>query len=215
MMSPGLRRRAALELGSLVVLSALFLTLVPRRPLCLDMALALGALGLVGLSARETRERFWGGPALAWHRRFRRSMGVMLALSLPAVLAFAVYGSRGRTFPDALQLLFHPAVAGTFVVFVPWALVQQTLFQFYLLGRLRQLLAVRAAIVLAGLGYGAVHLPDGELALLTSAAGIVWSWAYERDRVLLPLALSHALLGTTYFAWVHGRTIGLSLLPNG
>jgi membrane protease YdiL (CAAX protease family) len=53
----------------------------------------------------------------------------------------------------------------------------------------------------------AVHLPDRELALLTAAAGIVWSWVYQRDRVLMPVALSHALLGTTYFAWVRGRDV--------
>jgi membrane protease YdiL (CAAX protease family) len=67
--------------------------------------------------------------------------------------------------------------------------------------------------VLTGLGYGAVHLPDWEVALLAGAAGILWSFAYQRDRVLLPIACSHAILGATYFSWVRGGGISLALLP--
>jgi len=36
---------------------------------------------------------------------------------------------------------------------------------------------------------------------------------YQRDRAVLPVALSHAVLGTTYFAWVRGRELSLALLP--
>jgi hypothetical protein len=35
----------------------------------------------------------------------------------------------------------------------------------------------------------------------------VWSWYYLRDRQLLPIAFSHAVLGTTYFYWVRGQDL--------
>ncbi len=213
-----LRRRAAIELGVLAGATALFLLLLPNRPLWANVGLALLALALVALSARETRAEFWGPPTADWAWRLRRSSGLVLGLSLPVALAFGAFAAAGvqpRAAGAVLAELFDPGLFATLALFVPWALVQQTLFQFYLLGRLRALLPGALPlipVVLTGLGYGAVHLPDRELALLTAAAGILWSYAYQRDRVLLPLALSHALLGTTYFAWVRGRALALSLL---
>jgi hypothetical protein len=38
-------------------------------------------------------------------------------------------------------------------------------------------------------------------------AGVVWSSFYLRDRFLPPIALSHAVLGTTYFYWVRGQDL--------
>lgn len=218
MSRPPLRRRAAIELGTLGSATTLFLALFPDRPLCNDMALALLALGLVGLSARETRQRFWGPVEESWVVRFCRSSALVLGLGLPVALAFgahAVMGLHQRSAGAVLSRLFGQGFWGTIAVFVPWALVQQTLFQFYLLGRLLALVPQAAPlipVVLTGVAYGAVHLPDRELAVLTAAAGIVWSYAYQRDRVLLPVALAHALLGTTYFTWLRGREISLPLL---
>lgn len=214
-----LRRQAAVELGTLGASTAPFLILVPDRPLWMDIGLALLALALVGLSARQTHERFWGPLKGGWALRFQRSTRLVLGSSVPVALAFAAYAAAGVepwSVRAVLGRLFGAGFWGTLGLFVPWALVQQTLFQFYLLGRLRALLSLTSPLVPAvvtGVGYGAVHLPDWELALLTAAAGILWSYAYQRDRVLLPIALSHALLGTTYFAWVRSRELSLALLP--
>jgi|SRR4029450_1229309 membrane protease YdiL (CAAX protease family) len=214
-----LQRRAAVELLVLATSTAMFLLLLPSRPLWMNMGLALLALALVGISARETRERFWGSAAGDWRRRQRRSAELVLGLTLPVVVAFGTFAAAGvepRSVGAMVARLFGPGFFVTFAVFVPWALGQQTLFQFYLLGRLRALLP-RASplvpVVLTGLGYGAVHLPDWEVALLAGAAGILWSFAYQRDRVLLPIAGSHAMLGATYFSWVRGRGLSLALLP--
>jgi membrane protease YdiL (CAAX protease family) len=65
-------------------------------------------------------------------------------------------------------------------------------------------------VVVAGVNgvlFGAVHLPEWDLTLVTVVAGSVWSWYYLRDRYLAPIALSHAVLGTTYFYWVRGRDL--------
>jgi len=55
-----------------------------------------------------------------------------------------------------------------------------------------------------GVLFGAVHLPDVELTVLTSVGGAVWSWYYLRDRCLAHIAVSHAVLGTTYYYWIRG-----------
>jgi membrane protease YdiL (CAAX protease family) len=106
----------------------------------------------------------------------------------------------------------------TLCFYVAWALLQQTLFQFYLLGRLRALLPFASPMLLStinGTAYGLVHLAGGapliQRSLVTGVTiigGICWSYSYYRDRYVLPLALSHALLGTTFYYWVIGRDIG-------
>ena len=54
------RRRVAVELLVLGVLSSGFLVLFPRRPIFVDLGLALFALGLVLLNANYTRAQFLG-----------------------------------------------------------------------------------------------------------------------------------------------------------
>ncbi len=174
----GLRRRAAIEFGTLACLTALFLALLPRRPLRVDMGLALLAVAAVCLTWRETRERFWGPAADPWAQRMRRSLALMLAPSVAVVLGFGVHAALAvepRSTEAVFVRLFRPGFLSTLALFVPWALTQQALFQFYLHGRVRALLPARSwlPVVLTGLGYGAVHLPDRELALVTAAAGIV------------------------------------------
>ena len=63
---------------------------------------------------------------------------------------------------------------------------------------------VRTLAAINGVLFGAVHLPDVELTVLTSVGGAVWSWYYLRDRCLAPIAVSHAVLGTTYYYWIRG-----------
>ena len=100
---------------------------------------------------------------------------------------------------------WHILVAAA--LYAAWALLQQTLFQFYLLGRLRTLLRPSAAILCTGSAYALVHLPDPWITLVTVFAGIFWTFLYDRYRVLWPLALSHGLLGSAFYYWVYGRDL--------
>jgi membrane protease YdiL (CAAX protease family) len=142
--------------------------------------------------------------------RLRAGAVRMAWLTLPVVLAFGIFGSwqayaAHHDWSAVGHRLFAPRFFVTLALYVPWALVQQTLFQCYLLGRLRRLAPGAPAFALAllnGVFYGAVHLPDWEIALVTIAGGVVWTYAYQRDRAVLPIAISHAVLGTTYFYWV-------------
>jgi membrane protease YdiL (CAAX protease family) len=183
-----------------------------------DAGLALVGLALVGVGARTTRERFWDRPSMPPGARWRRSALTMLVGTAAVVLVFAVWGvvvAAPSAPGEAWARLLRPRLGTALALFLPWALLQQTLFQFYLHGRLRVLLGNAAplvAAVLTGVFYGLVHLPAVQLTVLTVGGGIVWSWTYQRDRCLGPLALSHAVLGTTYFAWVRGRDLAAEWL---
>ena len=86
-------------------------------------------------------------------------------------------------------------------------MLQQTLFQFYLLGRVCTLfpsLHPLSQSVLNGLVFGLVHTTDIWIALPAVFGGTLWSLLYLRYRRLWPLAVSHALIGTTFYYWVYG-----------
>ena len=88
--------------------------------------------------------------------------------------------------------------------------MQQTLFQFYLLGRLLALFPKNqtfAAVTITGIGYSLVHLPDVWTSFATAIAGIVWTSIYYRYRLLWPLAFSHAALGTAFYYGLFGHDL--------
>jgi Type II CAAX prenyl endopeptidase Rce1-like len=201
----------ALELVTLAVLTLVYLAVVPHRPVWLDAGLGLAAVAAVAATARDTRERIWRPPATERREHLRHSTRHMLVATSAVALLFAIVGAwTGRPGP-----LFKATMLGALVLFTPWAALQQALFQFYLLGRLRALLPAAPPLALAtmnGVLFGAVHLPDAELTVLTSVGGAVWSWYYLRDRCVAPIAVSHAVLGTTYYYWIRGDDLLLRWL---
>ncbi len=209
------RRRVACELTALALLTPLFLVLLPERSIWLNLGLALLAGGLVLGAARDTRERVWTPPVGRAADRLRHSTRHVLYGTLSVCALFAAAGAfiaydLGGDRGAVIARLARPSMLLALVAFVPWALLQQMLFQFYLLGRLRALLPEIHPAGLAGLNgllFGAVHLPDWDVALLTIVGGSVWSWYYQRDRCLVPIAVSHAMLGTAYFYWVRGEDL--------
>jgi membrane protease YdiL (CAAX protease family) len=128
---------------------------------------------------------------------------------VPTATLFLVLGIlESRSEPGGVAervLNWHMLVA--FGIYFLWALVQQFLVQFYLLGRLLTILPAAPAVVLTGLTYSLVHLPEIGVTAVTAVAGIVWTGIYRRYRVLIPLAFSHAFLGTTFYYWVYGRDL--------
>lgn len=203
------RRKVALELAALAVLTSSFLLVVPQRPVWVDAGLAVVAVLLVAATARTTREQIWPPPAATRHERLRHSSRHLLIGTSAVALLFGIIGRWTG------QAMFTPTMVAALVPFTLWAALQQLLFQFYLLGRLRALVPTSSALALAainGLLFGAVHLPDVELTVLTSAGGAVWSWYYLRDRCLAPIAISHAALGTTYYYWIRGEDLLLRWL---
>ena len=199
-----IRARVIVELGALAVGASLFLVVVPRRPILVDLALALFALSLVAMTAQDTRDHVWGVPPRPFAERARHSTR-HLSIATAAVLALFAAWRIARGGP-----LVTPGFVAALIAFVPWAYLQQALFQFYLLGRVRALVGNVPSLVVAvvnGLLFGVLHLPDWALVAVTIVAGGVWSWYYLHDRYLTPIALSHAVLGTAYFYWFRGHEL--------
>lgn len=193
------RVQAAAEVATLALLTPIFLIFAPDR-LDLYFAMALLFLCYVVAGARRTRRLFWA--AAPSSRRKHRTNSPVIAMTLVGLLAFGLWAAwRGHPLRPAGLVL------GVGLYF-PWALVQQTIFQFYFLGRLRALMPMLPPGLLAavnGVAYGLVHLPDTGVALLAAPAGALWSYAYLQERAILPLAASHAMLGVAYYHLVVGR----------
>jgi membrane protease YdiL (CAAX protease family) len=199
-----IRRRAAIELAVVAAGATIFLSVMPHESV-VEVPLALVALGYVAAQTRDIRARFWAAPAEPVALRCRRADAFMALVTLPPLACFLLVGRYyGRS-------LLTAGLLTSFVVYLPWATLQQGLFQFYLHGRLRALLPREwlplTACLLTGICYGLVHLPDLPLVALTTAGGMVWSYCYQRDRCLPAIAASHALLGATFYTWVHGHGV--------
>lgn len=81
--------------------------------------------------------------------------------------------------------------------YLPWALLQQSLLLVAIAPRAgRNGRDRRSAALLAGAVFALLHLPNFALMIATFAAGSAWARSGVRHGALLPLALSHWLLGT-------------------
>jgi len=214
--SPALRLRIVVELAVIALGATLLLVYLPRgmRNTATYVGLALAGLGLIGFTARETRERIWGPPESADFDRVRRCAIGMTLFTFPPLFLFLVVGAAMRYWsfwlpPEHCRMVSLDFILAL-VCYLPWALLQQTLFQFYLLGRLRALLPFASPLLLSvlnGLFYGLVHLPNVPVTLVTILGGMFWSYSYHRDRYVLPIAISHALLGCTFYYWILGQDL--------
>ena len=206
------RRRAAIELLILGLLASGFLALFPRRPISVDLVLAVLASVLVLLNAGYTRTHIWGLlPRQVEGTDWRPGVFVTMTLTVLVMLVFfligVAVGYQGADSPGARARILHPYLPTAVLLYVPWALIQQILFQFYLLGRVCTLcpsLHPLAQSLLNGLVFGVVHTTDIWILLLAALGGTLWSFLYLRYRRLWPLVVSHALIGTTFYYWVYG-----------
>jgi len=209
------RAKVVVELSIISILTTIFLLRFPTRNPLVDVALAGFALLCIAASARYTKSVIWAAspPPIAEHR-LKQCLAVTLWITVPAALLFlliggiAAYKSGGWSAVGSRVMNWR--IAAAFGCYLPWALMQQTLLQFYLLGRLlvlfpKQLLFI--PFVITGACFGLVHLPDVWTALVTVAAGAIWSFIYYRYRLLIPLAFSHAALGSAFYYGIFGHDL--------
>jgi membrane protease YdiL (CAAX protease family) len=209
------RGKVAVELGSIAVLTTVFLLLFPRRNMLVDVGLAALALLGIALSARYSRETVWAAsPSPVKKNRSKRGMAVVFWVTAPTAVLFLLCGGvvayRHGGWPAAANRIFNWRMLAVFGCYLPWALMQQTLIEFYFLGRLLVLFPKNyffLPMILVGCCFGLVHLPDLWTASVTVAAGMVWSVIYYQYRSLLPLAISHAALGTTFYYGIMGQDL--------
>ncbi|MDB6029463.1 MAG: hypothetical protein JWM68_5686 [Verrucomicrobiales bacterium] len=218
------RAKVALELGIIALLTTVFLVLFPHRNPLMDMGLATLALVALGLSAKYTKNVVWAAsPSPIPEPRMKRCLKVALWVTLLPALLFLLIGAviayRSGGWPAVVSRVFNWRILAAFCCYLPWALIQQTLLQFYLLGRLMALFPKRhlfVPMIITGACFGLVHLPDVWSALVTVVAGTVWSYMYYRYRRLLPLAFSHAALGSAFYYGIFGHDLSAewsALLP--
>jgi Type II CAAX prenyl endopeptidase Rce1-like len=206
----------AIELAAIAIAALIFVATVRVRPPYLDLALAAAAVALIAFSARRSA-RLWHGtaatarepqPRPAWLASAAFTAGALLALA--ALAALGTFNTSGTSVVERARN-WHILIA--VALYFPWALLQQYIFQFYLLGRLLQLIGAPAAIALTALGFACVHFPRWPVMAVVAIAGAVWALIYFRHRSLLPLAASHAVLGSALHYWVFGNDLLSKWLP--
>jgi membrane protease YdiL (CAAX protease family) len=211
------RRSVALELCAIALLTVAFLVVFRVRPSYVDFALAGLAVALIAASAGRSRRLWQSLPPLAGTRAGFRGAAIETAIftaaALVALAIIAVLAAPAELTREQLVARFvswHWLIA--MLVYFAWALLQQFIFQFYLFGRLVQLVPAPLAIALTGLAFSSVHFPRWPVMALTAIAGAYWAFVYYRHRALVPLAISHAILGAALHYWVFGRDL-LAIWP--
>lgn len=198
---------AAFELAAIGAAALVFVATFQVRPPYLDFALAAAAVALIAFSAARSR-RFWAlarsvdptGARGAWKAALMFTAVALVVLAVAALLFAPVDSPAAARFAN-----WHMLAAAA--LYFPWALLQLYIFQFYWFGRWLTLVPVPVAVALTAVAFAAVHYPRWPVMLVTLVAGAAWALIYYRWRSLLPLAVSHALLGTALHYWVFGNDL--------
>ncbi|HET7132724.1 MAG TPA: CPBP family glutamic-type intramembrane protease [Gammaproteobacteria bacterium] len=210
------QRSVVLEVAVLALATAVFLATFQVRASYVDFALAAGAVALIVASSRRSR-RLWelARPTVAGERAARANYrSAVLLTAAFTIAALAVLAVLAVGWPPAsaagrptLERFFTLHLFAAMLLYFPWALLQQYIFQFYLFGRLLHLLPSVAAVAVTAMAFASVHFPRWPVMVVTLVAGSVWTQIYYRHRVLLPLAASHAILGAALHYWVFGNDL--------
>ena len=207
-------RSVMLELAAIGAAALVFVATFQVRPPYVDFVLAAAAVALIVLSAARSR-RLWAlarsvdatGARGAW-----KAALAFTAVALVVLAAAAVAAARSAGTP-VLERFSNWHMLAAAALYFPWALLQQYIFQFYWFGRWLRLVPVAAAVAITAVAFAAVHFPRWPVMAVTVIAGGVWSLIYYRWRSLVPLAVSHALLGTALHFWVFGNDLLERWLP--
>ncbi len=128
-------------------------------------------------SLPETPNWRWFGAWTAWR-------WVFVPLAIAALLVLLLHSATQVWSPPA------PALAARYF---GWALLQQYLICAVLSDRLRTLGAGAPwAVLVSAFVFALLHTPNAALMQATFVGGLIWVSCWQRERALLPIALSHA-----------------------
>ncbi len=207
-----LRARLALELCAVAAFAALYVGVFASRPRILDPLLAGMAVAAIALDARRSRG-LWATAPGASSAPLARAWAEMALFTAVAAGVLGAYAMVASPPGEAAGRLGNWHLLPAIILYLPWAWLQQFVFQFYLLGRLLHVVPVVAAVALTAAAFSAVHFPRYPVMAATAVAGLVWVSSYRRHRRLAPVAVSHAILGPLLHYWVLGRDLLAGWLP--
>ena len=135
--------------------------------------------------------------AVGARRAWLEVFGAALVLSTTLMVAARLVGDENETFEfvflDKPPLRLLNWLVGKFGA----ALGQQLALQMFLWPVCFEVTRGRASgAVLAATIFGLIHLPSPTLVAITTLAGLVWIFFYQRTGRLAPLVLSHMILAT-------------------
>jgi len=137
-------------------------------------------------------------------------LGAALALAIAILSAAYFSGSLHR-----LWGLRHPWLG--VAVYICWAFVQEFMLQCFCVPMLRAMVSRVSSLLLAGVLFAVVHLPNPNLTLVAFFAGVAFTSIYARRKNLYVVALIHAVLGLTLSVstpddWFHDLRVGRHFL---
>jgi len=212
------RAAVVVELLVIAAFAAVFLIAFQARPGYVDLLLAMTAVAFIALGYKRSRRLWEAQPTDHSSRRQRlaaSSRGTAVFTLSAALVLLGVGFVSGYTaggLSAAAGRIANWHLAAAVLLYLPWAWLQQFVFQFYLLGRLLYLLPLPAAVALTAAAFSMVHFPRAPVMAATLVAGAVWALLYRRYRTLVPLAVSHAVLGAALHYWAFGRDLLASWL---
>ncbi len=91
-----------------------------------------------------------------------------------------------------------------FFLYLIFGLIQQLLFQYVFLETLNFLLNnFLISVFVSAIYYSLFHTKRGiEFFIFTLGTGLIWSTIYLKYGNIIPLIISHAILGTVYYTWI-------------
>ena len=169
---------------TVAILAVVFAWTWCLEPLAPPEAVVIIAIAVVALAtAHDARHSRWG---FDW-RAFRPATVRVLIVTVPAVALIIGAGAAIGTLHDRRDFL------GSFAALTCWGLAQQWVLQTVILAEAQRRTSRRTGIWIAAIIFGAIHLPNPFLSVVTFAGAVLWCRIYDRHPNILPLALSHAL----------------------
>lgn len=158
----------------------------------------VGAIGVLN----AFRRREWG----LVPRALIPGLRAATLFTMPLVAVFLASGAALGTLHD------RGNVVATFGGLFLWGASQQWILQTVVLREAQRASSRTMGAIVAALLFGALHLPNPFLSLVTLVGGLGWCAIYDRHPNIVPLALSHAT-GTlaVLYAFDDRVTGGLSI----
>jgi membrane protease YdiL (CAAX protease family) len=173
--------------------------LVSAIPIALAFVLMIGSHYLRGETLRDMGFRF---------DNFLRTLRLLLLPMLATAGGCLVAGWWLGAETNFLRWHAGRPIAGQLALGFGWGLVQQYVLQGFVNRRAQIVWGQRwLSILMVGIVFGGLHLPNPWLTGVTFAGGLIWAYVYQRAPNLFALAVSHSLM-----TWVLVSTLPDSAL---